>query len=134
MGCWLGALGRLMILPEPDEKLIREFLDFMIQTCPKEYSEDEKFRNTWFFDEKNRLISGIGKFAEPSIWYEHLKENFFEKRGYELIGDPKIVGEGDLDIWLLGDARFEEYTKWEERVRKMREKDRYPDEPGWSVL
>ena len=56
MGCWLGAVGRLMILPEPDEKLIRDFLDFMIQTCPKEYSEDEKFRNTWFFDEKNRHL------------------------------------------------------------------------------
>ena len=128
MGCWLGALGRLTVLPEPDEKLLKEFLDFEIQTCPKAYSKNEKFRNTWFFDEKNRLISEIGKFAEPPIWYEHLKEYFFEKRGYELIGDPKIVGECALDIWLLGDARFEEYTRWKERVRKIIEKDMYEDD------
>lgn len=121
MGVWLGALGRLKIIPEPDDELIKEYLHFSRNTCPKGYREDEVFRNTWFFDKNNNLISGIGKFAEPSVWYDHLKEEFFQKRGYELIGDPKIVGEFDLDLWSLGDARYEEYMQWKERVQKLME-------------
>lgn len=121
MGVWLGALGRLKIVPEPDDELIREYLYFSRHTCPKSYSEDEVFRNTWFFDKNNNLISGIGKFAEPSVWYDHLKEEFFQKRGYELIGDPKIVGEFDLDLWSLGDARYEEYMQWKKRVQELLE-------------
>ena len=49
------------------------------------------------------------------------QEEFFQKRGYELIGDPKIVGEFDLDLWSLGDARYEEYMQWKERVQKLME-------------
>lgn len=119
MGLWLGALGRLKILPEPDNDLIKEFVYFCNHTCPDGYSEDEIFRNTWFFDKDNNLISGIGKFAEPDIWYIHLKKEFFEKRGYQLIGDPKIVGECDLNIWRLGDARNEEYILWKSGFKKL---------------
>lgn len=119
MGVWLGALGRLKVVPEPDDNLIREFIHFSWNTCPAGYSEDEIFRNTWFFDKENNLISGIGKFAEPSVWYDHLKKNFFEARGYQLIGDPNIVGECDLDMWKLGDQRNEEYVIWKQRVEKL---------------
>lgn len=121
MGLWLGALGRLKILPEPDNDLIKEFVYFCNHTCPDGYSEDEIFRNTWFFDKDNNLISGIGKFAEPDIWYIHLKKEFFEQRGYQLIGDPKIVGECDLNIWRLGDARNEEYILWKKRLQEIME-------------
>ena len=95
MGCWMGALGRLTIVPEPDNDLIMEYVDFSKSACPKEYNEDEVFHNSWYFDENNRLASGIGKFAEPSVWYGYLKEEFFEPRGYQLYGDPVFVGEVD---------------------------------------
>ena len=75
MGCWMGALGRLTIVPEPDNDLIMEYVDFSKSACPKEYKEDEVFHNSWYFDENNRLASGIGKFAEPSVWYGYLKNN-----------------------------------------------------------
>ena len=79
----------------------------------------EIFSNTWYFDEKNRLASGIGKFAEPSIWYKCLKEEFFEPRGYHLYGDPVFVGEGELDIWKFGEKRYREERLWRERVNEM---------------
>jgi len=50
-----------------------------------------------------------------------LKKEFFEKRGYQLIGDPKIVGECDLNIWRLGDARNEEYILWKKRLQEIME-------------
>lgn len=96
MGCWMGALGRLTIVPEPDNDLIMEYVDFSKSACPKEYNEDEVFHNSWYFDENNRLASGIGKFAEPSVWYGYLKEEFFEPRGYQLYGDPVL-----LVKWIL---------------------------------
>ena len=33
-----------------------------------------------FFDEENKLCSIAGKFAEPSICYDHIKEKFFEAK------------------------------------------------------
>lgn len=114
MGCWMGALGRLTIVPEPDNDLIMEYVDFSKSACPKEYNEDEVFHNSWYFDENNRLASGIGKFAEPSVWYGYLKEEFFEPRGYQLYGDPVFVGEVDLDIWKFGEERYKEQQLWRE--------------------
>ena len=35
--------------------------------------------------------------GEPEIWYLHIKR-FLEKRGFQLIGDPRIVSEMDVDI------------------------------------
>ena len=101
MGCWMGALGSLTITPEPGNDLIMEYVEFSKHACPKGYHEDEIFRNPWYFDEENRLASGIGKFAEPSIWYRCLKEEFFEPRGYQLCGDPLFVGEVEVNIWEL---------------------------------
>ncbi len=43
---------------------------------------------------------------EPRIWYCHIKK-FLEKRGFQLIGDPKIVFEMDVDI----DVRRLEYER-----------------------
>jgi len=123
MGVWLGALGRLEVVPEPDEKLMKEFYEFSNSTCPKSYRADEVFANSWYFDEDNRLASGIGKFAEPCVWYDHLKENFFEPRGYQLIGDPHIIGECDPDIgfdfWEFGQERYEESKRWLDKVKNI---------------
>ena len=121
MGCWMGALGRLTIVPEPDNDLIMEYVDFSKRVCPKGYNEDEVFHNSWYFDENNRLASGIGKFAEPSVWYRCLKEEFFEPRGYHLYGDPVFVGEGDLNIWRFGEERYKEQQLWRERVGLLAE-------------
>lgn len=119
MGVWLGALGRLTVTPEPDVNLIKDYVYFSKHTCPDLYREDEIFPNTWYFDSENHLASGIGKFAEPSIWYRHLKENFFEPRGYQLIGDSEIVGECDLDIWKLGEEREQEKRLFRQRVNEL---------------
>ena len=47
MGCWMGALGRLTIVPESDNDLIMEYVDFSKSACPKEYNEDEVFFIFW---------------------------------------------------------------------------------------
>ncbi len=44
--------------------------------------------------------------GEPEIWYRHIKK-FFEKRGFQLIGDPNIVCEMDVDI----DVRHLEFER-----------------------
>ena len=118
MGCWIGALGRLLIIPEPDDELIREYVDFSRHVCPKGYREDEVFTNTWYFDENNRLASCIGKFAEPIVWYKCLKEEFFGPRGYHLCGEPVYVGEGEIyNFWELGNERYQEWQAWRERAK-----------------
>ncbi len=43
MGVWIGALGRITVSPEPDDDLIREYIKFSNNTCPKGYSPDEIF-------------------------------------------------------------------------------------------
>ena len=119
MGCWIGASGRLTVQPEPDEQLIKEYVYFSNHTCPEVYCEDEIILNSWFFDSENRLISGIGKFAEPSVWYKHLNEFFFKPMGYRLCGDPGFVGEFDLDLWKLGEQRETERKLWDQRIRDL---------------
>ncbi len=120
MGCWMGALGRLTIIPEPGEDLLMEYVDFSKSPCPKNYNKEEIFRNPWYFDEENRLASCIGKFAEPSVWYQCLKDEFFEPRGYHLCGDPLFVGEEDMDLWILGEDRSREWKQWQNRLDNMR--------------
>ena len=105
MGCWMGASGRLTIVPEPDKDLMMEYADFSKHVCPKGYRKDEVFSNPWYFDECNRLASCIGKFAEPSVWYRCIKEEFFE---------------GELDIWELGEKRRQELQLWQKRLEEMR--------------
>ncbi len=118
MGCWIGALGRLLIIPEPDDELIREYVDFSQHVCPKGYRKDEVFSNTWYFDKNNRLASCVGKFAEPMVWYDCLKEEFFRPRGYHLCGDPVYVGEGEIyNFWGLGNERYQEWQAWRERTK-----------------
>ena len=68
---------------------------------------------------QNYLASGIGKYAEPSCWYRHIKENFFKPRGYQLIGDPQIVGEFEVDLWALDEARHQERIEWRKRVKEL---------------
>ena len=76
MGIWMIGTGNITIKPEVDKNLIKEYIQFSKSSFPEAY-RDENFANTWFFDEDNKLFSIAGKFAEPSIWYRHIKENFF---------------------------------------------------------
>ena len=78
--------------------------------------EEEGFSNPWFFDENDKLVSRAGKFAEPSIWYRHVKENFFEAKGYELEGEMIIIGEGEPDFIETCKKSEGEYQKWKSRI------------------
>lgn len=117
MGCWMSANGRLLVKPAFNDELIKEYIMFSVDECPEEY-EEEKFENPWFFDSENMLICSGGKFAEPSIWYKFLKEQFFEPKGYELNGRPLFTGECDgNDFWELEmDKEYNEYVDWLRRV------------------
>lgn len=120
MGCWMGALGRLTIIPEPGNELIIEYADFSKHACPEIYQE-EFFPNPWYFDGENRLASLVGKFAEPSVWYHFLKEEFFEPRGYQLCGDPLFIGEEEPNFWELEENRYQEWKTWWNQVKKIEE-------------
>lgn len=117
MGVWMIATGSISIKPQVDDNLIKEYINFSKKCYPKEY-EDEGFPNTWFFDENNKLVSVAGKFAEPSIWYRHLKENFFEARGYELEGELTIIGECEKGFIEACEKSMEKYQKWEIRRKR----------------
>ncbi len=122
MGLWLIGTGNIVVKPQVDDNLIKEYVQFSKNSCPKEYSK-EYFTNTWFFDENNKLVSVSGKFAEPSIWYRHIKEKFFEAKGYELEGEMIILGEGEPGFVEACENSMEKYWKWEERIDSM--EDRY---------
>ena len=115
MGVWMIGTGNISINPQVDESLIREYIQFSKSCFPKEYGE-EYFFNTWFFDEENNLFSIAGKFAEPSIWYRHIKENFFEARGYKLEGEMMILGEDDSGFEEVCKKCEEKYQQWKLRM------------------
>ena len=106
MGILWIALEKLTVSPEPTKELMKEYLLFSEYFCPPEYSPDNVGYNPWFFDKDNKLVSIGGKRDEPEIWYRHIKK-FLEKRGFQLIGDPKIVSEMDVDI----DVRHLEFER-----------------------
>ena len=114
MGVWMIGKGSISIKPQVDEMLIKEYIQFSKNCFPKEYG-DEIFSNTWFFDEKNNLFSIAGKFAEPAIWYRHIKENFFEAKGYELVGEMTIIGECDPGFEEAIGQSEEKYQQWKMR-------------------
>ncbi len=116
MGCWLLGAGELEVVPAPDKKLIEEYIAFSNETNP--YSNmDEHFSNPWFFNENYKLESIAGKFGEPSIWYNYIKD-FFERKGYQLLGEKKIVGEyeKEFDFWELSELKYKKYQKWIEQM------------------
>lgn len=118
MGVWLRAKGRLEVLPPPDDKLMIEFWCFSETECPEEYlKRGERFCNVWFFDENDRLACKEGKFAEPTIWMNFLKKEFFEPRGYQVIGDLDIIGEGDPG--MMYQKIINEYWRWKQRLARM---------------
>lgn len=120
MGCWLRANGRLEIVPPPDDKLMIDFWNFSGTTWPEDYSRtDEYFSNTWFFDENNKLACIAGKFAEPIIWLDWMKEKFFIPRGYELIGNVDIKGESDDDFDVFDIKISREYYGWLRRISTL---------------
>ncbi|MEE0862965.1 MAG: hypothetical protein U0L79_08295 [Lachnospiraceae bacterium] len=114
MGIWMIGTGNITIKPEVDETLIKEYLQFS-KSCFLEAYKDEDFVNVWFFDENNKLFSIAGKFAEPSIWYRHIKENFFEIKGYELEGEMTILGEFDHSFEEACEISEEKYQQWRRR-------------------
>ena len=129
MGTLWIALEKLTVVPEPTKELIKDYLLFSEYFCPPEYRPDNVGYNPWFFDKENKLVSYGGKMCEPQIWYPHIKK-FFEKRGFQLIGDPKIVSEMDVDI----DVRHLEYERSIARFddRKILEQ-RYLDDDDIKV-
>lgn len=115
MGLWLRAKARLEVVPPPDNKLMMEFWCFGETNFPEDYvKRGERFLNVWFFDENNRLVCEAGKFAEPYVWMDFLKREFFEPRGYQVVGDLDIIAEGDPDIFDQG--ILDEYWEWRARV------------------
>ena len=114
MGVWLIGTGNISVKPQVDEALIKEYMEFSERCAPKEYWR-EYFPNPWFFDEENKLFSIAGKFAEQSIWYRHIKENFFEARGYEMEGEMTVIGECD--------PGFEETCEKSEEKYKHRKRE-----------
>ena len=118
MGVWMIGTGNITINPQVDEELIKEYMDFSNTCFPEDYM-DEVFFNTWCFDGNNKLFSIEGKFAEPSIWYRHIKENFFEPRGYELEGEMIIIGEREEGFIEACKESKEKYLVWRERMCKV---------------
>lgn len=114
MGVWMIGTGDIRIKPQVDEALIKEYIQFSNSCFPEEYG-GENISNTWFFDENNMLFSTAGKFAEPSIWYRHIKENFFEARGYELEGEMKVIGECDPGFPEIIEKNEKKYQQWKLR-------------------
>ena len=122
MGVWLRAKGRLEVVPQPDNQLLVDFWIFSKYSWPDDYQRmDERFPNPWFFDENNRLACTAGKFAEPCIWYDWMKEHFFEPRGYELVGALEIIGE--CEDGVFDRSIEEEYYAWKERVSALCESE-----------
>ena len=115
MGIWMIGTGSITIKPDVDETLIKEYVQFSNSCFPEEY-RNENFVNTWFFGEDNKLFSIAGKFAEPSIWYRHIKEKFFEIRGYELECEMMIIGECDSDFEDTIIKNMEKYKQWKKRM------------------
>ena len=103
-----------------DENLIKEYIQFSKSCFPKEYRE-EYFPNTWFFDKKNELFSIAGKFSEPSIWYRHIKQNFFEARGYVLKGEMAVIDECDSDFEEACEKNEKKYQQWKMRMSNLEE-------------
>ena len=114
MGVWMIGTGNIRIKPQVDENLIKEYMQFSKSYYPEEYGE-EYFSNTWFFDEENKLFSMAGKFAEPSIWYRHIKEKFFEARGYKLEGKMTIIGECEPGFEEACEKSEGKYRQWKMR-------------------
>lgn len=114
MGVWMTADGKLSIEPQVDDYIIQEFIRFSEETCPPAYYR-EKFYNPWFFDEQNRLACHEGKFGEASIWYRHLKENFFELRGFVIKGEPHFLGEFENGYTEACEKIKKDLEKWWKR-------------------
>ena len=52
--------------------------------------------------------------------YRHIKENFFEARGYGLDGELTIIGEGDPGFEEACEKSEEKYQQWKKRQFKSR--------------
>jgi len=115
MGAWMIGTGNISVKPQVEDALIKDYIQFSKSNYPKEHW-DEPFANTWFFDEDNTLFSVAGKFAEPSVWYQHIKENFFEARGYKLEGEMMILGEDDSGFEEACKKCEEKYQQWKLRM------------------
>ena len=113
MGLWLMAEEKIDVVPAVDDRFIREFVEFSIISCPVEYCT-EKFANPWYFDSENKLACVSGKFAEPGIWYRHLKKYLFDRWGYKVPDEISIIGEDEKGFWEL--AKYEEWKKRSEAI------------------
>lgn len=94
MGTYMMSRDEIELNVEVNERLIEDYIIFSELTCPEDYRR-EKFPNTWFFNRERKLVSLAGKFAEASIWYDHLRDYFFEPRGIHL--PEKVAILADMD-------------------------------------
>ena len=115
MGCWMIATNEFDLGDVVDQALIDDFIRFSSLTCPESYRR-EIFGNTWFFNSGNKLVSHAGKFAEPSIWYEHLRKHFFAPRGVDLPKEINFLGEGEKGFESLCCKRQDEFFDWHEKM------------------
>lgn len=48
-----------------------------------------------------------------------MKTHFFEPRGYEIVGDENIVGEGDPGVNIFDQKIQDEYFEWLGRIKEL---------------
>lgn len=114
MGTYMMSRDEIELNVEVNERLIEDYIIFSELTCPEDYRR-EKFPNTWFFNRERKLVSLAGKFAEASIWYDHLRDYFFEPRGIHLPEKVAILADMDRsDFWEINHKRQEEFFDWYE--------------------
>ena len=115
MGTWMIGKDEIELGIEVDEKLIEDFIRFTRLTCPESYRR-ELFSNPWFFTARGTLASLGGKFAEPSVWYKHLRKLFFEPRGIYLPEDIDFLFDGSEAFHQLCMERQDEWFIWDEKM------------------
>lgn len=118
MGTWIIGAGVLSIEPKPDDITLLEYIHFSETTNPYE-KMGEYFPNPWFFDENNNLQCIAGKFAEPSVWLEYIKQ-FFIVRGFQITGDITIEGEDLNSFGEICDEQYKKYMVWNERKESLK--------------
>lgn len=120
MSVWIKAMGKVVTDCEVNDELIAEFIKFSEEHYPVFWGE-EHFSNPWYFDDDNYLCSFSGKFGEMIVWYEHMKREFFNKRGIKLLGEPNYVGETECRYFFskMLEEENRDYLKWQEKRKRI---------------
>jgi hypothetical protein len=99
MGCWIAFKGGLAFDKPITDSIKKEFDDFIAKSSEVAYVFED-YSNTWrFIDEL--LVCDLTKFGEYCVWLEHIYNDFFMPRGFNMYGSLLMSGEGDYDRWSL---------------------------------